>query len=172
VITQPDWIAKPTDEALAHHYPELATVLSLSVDALLGYTVSAEGSLTNCRAESKRPAGLGFGQAAMAITGEFKMKPMTINGQPVDGGIIHIPIRFMMSSAESVTPAPPPISEEAAKHAQRVVDISKAVDQVLDGYDAIANRLETMAGDPTLGRAAAEAYRHATQALRQDIRDA
>jgi protein TonB len=49
------------------------------------------------------PQGEGFGEAALALTPLFRMKPMSRDGQPVAGGIVRVPIAF-----RSAGPAPTP----------------------------------------------------------------
>jgi hypothetical protein len=67
---------------------------------------------------------------------------------------------------------PPPVSDEAAKQALRVVDASKAADEVMAGYETYAQKIETMGDDRATSHAVAEAYRQAARARREDIRTA
>src|SRR5258706_15937511 len=84
VITQPDWAVRPSGEAFARYYPALATVMGMTGSATISCTVSAEGRLVNCRPVAERPAGVGFGQAAVSIGGEVRMKPLALDGKPID----------------------------------------------------------------------------------------
>jgi hypothetical protein len=49
---------------------------------------------------------MGFGASAMALTVYFKMKPAMVNGAPVSGARIVIPINFAIPNGASPTPVP------------------------------------------------------------------
>jgi protein TonB len=50
--------------------------------------VTAEGTLTQCVITEETPAGLGFGQASLALVPKFRMKPKTDAGEPVEGATV------------------------------------------------------------------------------------
>ena len=96
VLTEPEWIRKPTGEDFASYYPKKAMDEGKSGRALLVCKVDAAGGLVDCRTEDEIPADEGFGEAAMKMAHIFRMKPMTLDGQPVNGGTVKIPIRFLI----------------------------------------------------------------------------
>lgn len=103
VLVQPDWLQRPGGEDLKRAYPEAATKAHADGRSTIRCTVSAEGSLTNCRVTAEEPAGLGFGEAALKLSPLFKMRPLSRDGTPVDGGTVNIPIRFVMPDSAAVT---------------------------------------------------------------------
>lgn len=108
-ITNPDWLARPTGEDVARHYPELAQMLDLEGRATVSCAVDDLGQLQGCEAISEWPKGLGFGEAAIGMSRLFRMRPMTRDGQAVSGGTVRIPITFRLPAApkpEVAEPAP------------------------------------------------------------------
>jgi TonB family protein len=98
VIQHPDWLEKPTADDMEHFYPSKARTDFVSGRATIVCDVTAEGLLVRCEAKSESPKGYGFGEAAVLLGGIFRMKPKTVDGQPVDGGVITIPIVFQAAS--------------------------------------------------------------------------
>jgi protein TonB len=64
--------------------------------ATITCTVNARGTLEGCSVVSEEPGDVGFGDAAMKLSKLFKMRPMSRDGQPVDGGTVRIPIVFKL----------------------------------------------------------------------------
>ncbi len=96
VASNPDWVKRPTGEEVANYYPPVASVVGVSGHVTIQCAVQTTGFLANCRILAETPAGMGFGDAALAMAKLFQMKPMTVNGQPVAGGEVVIPIGFQM----------------------------------------------------------------------------
>ncbi len=94
IIERPDWLQKPTDEDLSKYYPERAKTENMSGKVTIACMVTAEGLLTDCTTVTEQPAGYGFGAAALALSSFFLMKPKRIDGQPVAGGKIRVPVIF------------------------------------------------------------------------------
>ena len=78
----------------ARYYPPEAQKARREGRAVIKCHVTAQGTVDNCVVVSEDPPGLGFGKAALGMACLFKMKPKTVDGQPVDGGETTIPIRF------------------------------------------------------------------------------
>jgi TonB family protein len=93
-ITNPDWATLPNADDMSKYYPEVAGMKGLAGKATIRCVVKADGSLSGCVVESDSPRGVGFGNAALRMSGVFRMKPKTRDGAPVEGGKVRIPVVF------------------------------------------------------------------------------
>jgi len=94
VITNPDWVSKPTGEQMMRAYPSAAEARGVSGVASLSCLVKVDGTLTGCSVSSETPGNQGFGRAAMGLTRYFRLSPRTVDGQAVDGARVSMAIRF------------------------------------------------------------------------------
>ncbi len=100
--------AKPTDVANPNgapptntsesirYYPEAAQKAGQEGRVTIQCIVTRTGTLSDCSVLSEAPPGLGFGEAALKMAPQFKMRPQTKNGTPVEGGVVKIPLRFRL----------------------------------------------------------------------------
>jgi TonB family protein len=101
--TAADWLTKPTAEQVQAYYPNAAAAKAASGSASIRCTVTVDTTLKNCSVLSETPAGLGFGDAAVAMASVFRMKPAIKSGQPVDSQV-SIPIRFALPESMVTNP--------------------------------------------------------------------
>jgi TonB family protein len=96
VVTNPDWLRRPSPDQLHTAFPTQATASEGYVR--LACIVTVQGLVRNCEILSESPAGQGFGQAALAITPQLLFRPGTVNGRPVESTVT-IPFPFNCSGA-------------------------------------------------------------------------
>jgi protein TonB len=96
VITQPDWARKPNAEDMSKYYPERASRMQIEGSATISCTVSARGTLESCSVTAETPSEAGFGDATLKLSKLFKMRPLSKDGAPVDGGTVRIPVRWVL----------------------------------------------------------------------------
>ena len=102
VIGKPQWRALPTGDQFAGGYPAAAKKAGIkTAKVVMSCSVGAEGKVENCVAASEQPAGLGFGEAAVALATAFQVTSWTAEGLPTIGGKIRVPIRYELPETET-----------------------------------------------------------------------
>ena len=96
VVTNPDWLERPDADRVAEAFPQIAQMLGLEGRTTLSCDVNSKGVLEHCVVVSESPVGLGFGPATVALAKTFKMKPKTVDGVPVNGGTVRIPMAYKL----------------------------------------------------------------------------
>jgi protein TonB len=94
VISEPNWVRKPTGDQLLRAYPDRALERGLTGSATLSCLVRVDGSLTGCAVAHQDPASAGFGRSALSLSRYFQISPRTVDGQAVDGAKVNVTIRF------------------------------------------------------------------------------
>jgi len=83
----------PPRPEVRRQFPDLPQVkVAGSVRLLCQVTV--DGHLESCTVLSETPAGYGLGQAALATSSKFRMRPRFGDGRPTAGAKIVIPVTF------------------------------------------------------------------------------
>jgi hypothetical protein len=95
VITNPNWLRRPTADELGEAYPEGARRHHIFGRVILDCTVTIEGTLEPCAAKEVLGLGWGFGKAALWLAhNKMKMIPQLRDGKPTGGAHITIPLNF------------------------------------------------------------------------------
>jgi len=95
VVYKPRWIAGVDPKAAPRLFPPEAVAQGLTTGrGVARCTVGADGTLTACAPEPGDPDGLGFSEAAVHLAAGMKMNLWSADGAPVEGGVVHIPIRL------------------------------------------------------------------------------
>jgi TonB family protein len=100
LIKAPRWITGLDPKATPKLFPPEAVAQGLTTGrGVARCTVGADGVLTACAPEPGDPDGLGFSEAAVRIALGMKMNLWAADGTPVEGGVVHIPIRLNLHGA-------------------------------------------------------------------------
>ncbi len=91
MVTQPSWLQTPTAEDIGRVTPLLPEPPA-EVHVLMVCRITAAGGLEACTIRSESPTGLGYGAAALALAPIFKMPAVDLDGRPVAGRMVQIPI--------------------------------------------------------------------------------
>lgn len=97
------WRRQPRREDVRAVWPKEALQRRVGGRATIVCNVNAIGALFNCRVAEQKPAGLGFGQAALELAGLFHMKREVRGAHPADFTVA-IPINF--SNFDRLAPGP------------------------------------------------------------------
>ncbi|HEX3366443.1 TonB family protein [Phenylobacterium sp.] len=94
-VMAPIWVASFDPRATPKLFPPEAVAGGLTTGrGVARCDVGIDGALTACAPEAGDPDGLGFSQAAVKLASTMKMNLWSADGAPVEGGVVHIPIRL------------------------------------------------------------------------------
>src|SRR5438045_8179721 len=78
-----NWLKPPSQQDLMGVWPASALKNGQGGKAVIGCTVTVQGALRDCQVVSEKPAGQGFGAAALTLSSQLMMKPALKAGAPV-----------------------------------------------------------------------------------------
>jgi len=85
----------PSPDELSSAYPKSADDRRIPGFVFMRCFVTPNGSLSNCEVKSEKPAGLGFGAAALEMTKLVQVAPYEKDGKtPTAGGSFYLGIGF------------------------------------------------------------------------------
>ena len=94
-IAAPRWITGVDPKSAPKLFPPEAVAQGLTTGrGVARCTVATDGTLTACAPEAGDPDGLGFSEAAVRLAAGMKMNLWSGDGAPVEGAVVHIPIRL------------------------------------------------------------------------------
>ena len=170
VITEPTWAERPSRAALMSNYPTAALALRLEGRASITCVVTVTGALNECSVATESPPELGFGPAALRMATTFHMRPMTVDGGPVSGARVTIPIAFRLPN-RSLTLAPSLDPAILALARQLVADMPQMTDYTQRASEAPPLREDSVT-PPETRAAAIAALQSVMRAHRGELLDA
>jgi hypothetical protein len=94
-VMAPAWLTGVDARTTPQVFPPEAAASGLTTGrGIARCAVDRDGVLTACAPESAEPAGLGFAEAAARLATGMKMNLWTNDAAPVEGGVVHVPIRL------------------------------------------------------------------------------
>jgi TonB family protein len=145
VITNPDWVSKPGPDDYSRLYPSFATFLGVEGHAIISCLVTVQGGLADCSVTSETPKGFRFGEATLKMANMFRMRPMSVDGAPVGGQRINIPVRYRLPNPPTPVPAPTSAAVAASPRGlalgRRVAAVT--TDAMMAGWTASAEKWKT-----------------------------
>lgn len=94
-VMAPLWLTGVDPNATPKVFPPEAAAQGLTTGrGVTRCTIAADGTLAACVPEPGDPDGLGFSEAAAKLASRMKMNLWSADAAPVEGGVVHIPIRL------------------------------------------------------------------------------
>lgn len=101
-VRSPDWLRRPSSDDLMVVWPREAWRKGQGGKAVISCVTTVQGLLRACEVVEEKPAGAGFGGAALALSRQFVMKPALKDGVPIES-TVRIPINFADPGGETGT---------------------------------------------------------------------
>jgi TonB family protein len=91
-----EWTQTPSSEQTEKLFPKKALEVGLSGRTLIGCTIAADGSLSDCEVMGEQPTNLGFAQAAIEDAKLYRASPTDRAGAPTAGRKVRLRISWAM----------------------------------------------------------------------------
>lgn len=119
VVVNATWISAPV--ATSDDYPRFASVVRAQGHVTVQCQGLPSGAMSACTAMSEKPAGLGFGDAAVRVAQRGRTSPRTVDGVAVESRLqVRIPFQIEPDAPSKPTPwTGPEPSEEQRESARR-----------------------------------------------------
>lgn len=101
IVPQPKWARLPTGDQLADLYPAGARNRLMPGEVRIRCEVQTDGTLANCSTLFEAPVGMGFADATLRAARYFRMEPAKLDGQPIAGGMVVIPLHWQVAGSGS-----------------------------------------------------------------------
>jgi outer membrane biosynthesis protein TonB len=101
VVPDPVWRATPETDDVEHAYPREAAARKVEGMTAVHCRIGDDGHLSDCRVTMETPAGFGFGQAALSLTGKYRAAELSKSGQPVAGKSVDLKIPSYSKASRS-----------------------------------------------------------------------
>jgi TonB family protein len=98
-ITRPAWTELPAPADFQASFPQTANGVN-EVRVALVCQAGAGGVLSACDIVREEPAGLGYGQGALALAPKFRVGPWSQDGLPTIGAKVRVPIRYQLTQVQ------------------------------------------------------------------------
>jgi TonB family protein len=102
-LIRPNWLKRPSSADLDAVFPAEARRRGIDGSVVISCEATVEGTLARCAVVEETPRGLGYAYAALALAPQFRMSPASLDGKPVAGGSVRIPIKFSTGGPASST---------------------------------------------------------------------
>lgn len=99
-VRSPVWLAGYDPQTLIRGFPAGVAGKKDSPGAVVRCEVADDGSLTDCTPELTSPDGFAFDEAAVKLASRLKMNLWSGEAGPVQGGVVHLPVRLDLAEAK------------------------------------------------------------------------
>lgn len=104
---EPQWVERPSAEAIRRYYPEAAVAQQVVGVVAMDCKVALDSTVA-CTVIEETPQGWNFGNAALALSTTFQLRPGTLGEEPVANMSKQVRIRF--AGVPATEPSPEELS--------------------------------------------------------------